>query len=135
MSDVKREATYQDVLDAPEHMSDVKREATYQDVLDAPEHMVAEILDGELVLSPRPTSVASVLGGERLPPFSRGRSGPGGWIILDEPELHFVRRIVVPDLAAWRPLIERHCRVQRQGRPGREAAASEISSPAAIRPA
>lgn len=79
-----------------------RREATYQDVLDAPEHMVAEIIDGELILSPRPagphSSVASVVGGELLPPFSRGRGGPGGWIILDEPELHFGKRIVVPDL-------------------------------------
>lgn len=29
-----------------------RRRATYQDVLDAPEHMVAEIFDGELVLPP-----------------------------------------------------------------------------------
>ncbi len=87
-------------------MVDRKAEATYQDVLDAPEHMVAEILDGELVLSPRPAprhaSVASVLGAELIPPFGRGRGGPGGWIILDEPELHFGRRVVVPDLAGWR---------------------------------
>jgi Uma2 family endonuclease len=34
--------------------------------------------------------------------FHRGRGGPGGWIILDEPELHFARDIVVPDLAGWR---------------------------------
>lgn len=83
-----------------------RREATYQDVLDAPEHMVAEIIDGELVLSPRPaaphTSVASVLGAELLLPFGRGRGGPGGWIILDEPELHFGERVLVPDLAGWR---------------------------------
>lgn len=31
-----------------------KRDATYQDVLDAPERMTAEILDGELHLTPRP---------------------------------------------------------------------------------
>src|SRR5690349_17529232 len=34
--------------------------ATYQDVLDAPEHLVAEILDGELVLSPRPAGPGHV---------------------------------------------------------------------------
>jgi Uma2 family endonuclease len=75
-------------------------------VLEAPEHMVAEILDGELVLSPRPAlrhaSVASVLAAELLLPFGRGRGGPGGWIILVEPELHFGKRVVVPDLAGWR---------------------------------
>jgi Uma2 family endonuclease len=36
------------------------------------------------------------------PPFKRGRGGPGGWIILDEPELHFESDVVVPDLAGWR---------------------------------
>ncbi len=83
-----------------------KRRATYQDVLDAPEHMVAEIIDGELLLHPRPakphTLAASVLGGEIGPPFMRGRGGPGGWIILFEPELHLDDDIVVPDLAGWR---------------------------------
>ena len=36
--------------------------------------------------------------------LGRGRGGPGGWWIIDEPELHFVRdtEIVVPDLAGWR---------------------------------
>lgn len=83
-----------------------KRRATYQDVLDAPEHMIAEVIDGELVLSPRPRGphqvVASALGTELGPPFGRGRGGPGGWIILDEPELHLGEDIVVPDLAGWR---------------------------------
>ena len=83
-----------------------RRRATYQDVLDAPPHVVAEIIGGELRLSPRPggphTSVATVLGEELGPPFRRGRGGPGGWIILDEPELHLGAEIVVPDLAGWR---------------------------------
>jgi Uma2 family endonuclease len=34
--------------------------------------------------------------------FHFGISGPGGWLILDEPELHIVGEIVVPDLAGWR---------------------------------
>jgi Uma2 family endonuclease len=58
----------------------------------APPEMVAEILDGELHLSPRParphTNVASNLGALLLPPFKLGRGGPGGWVILFEPELH-----------------------------------------------
>jgi len=43
-------------------------------------------------------------GATLLPPFQRGKGGPGGWWILDEPELHFVRDtvVVVPDLAGWR---------------------------------
>jgi Uma2 family endonuclease len=31
-----------------------------------------------------------------------GRGGPGGWFILDEPELHIVGQVMVPDLAGWR---------------------------------
>lgn len=31
-----------------------------------------------------------------------GDDGVGGWIILDEPELHLADDILVPDLAGWR---------------------------------
>lgn len=83
-----------------------KRRATYQDVIDAPEHMVAEIIDGELLLHPRPAmphaAASSALGEELGPPFKRGRGGPGGWILLDGPELHFEDNVIVPDLAGWR---------------------------------
>ena len=83
-----------------------KRRATYQDVLDAPEHMVAEIIGGELRLSSRPSgpakTTASVIGHELGPPFMHGRGGPGGWLILWEPELHLGEEVVVPDLAGWR---------------------------------
>jgi Uma2 family endonuclease len=84
----------------------VKREATYEDLLAAPEDKIAEIIEGELVLSPHaanPHSVAlSALQEELGPPFKRGRGGPGGWIILVEPEVHLGRNVLVPDLAAWR---------------------------------
>lgn len=83
-----------------------KRRATYEDVLNAPEHLVAEILDGELYLQPRPAkphaAAATALGEELGPPFKRGRGGPGGWIILFEPELHLGADVLVPDLAGWR---------------------------------
>ena len=80
--------------------------ATYQDVLDAPAHQVAEIVDGTLHTHPRPASAhalaSSRLGIEIGGPFDRGRGGPGGWWILDEPELHLEDDILVPDLAGWR---------------------------------
>ena len=83
-----------------------RRKATYADVLDAPERMIAELLAGELHLQPRPAirhaAAASVLGEELGPPFKRGRGGPGGWFILDEPELHLAGDVLVPDLAGWR---------------------------------
>jgi Uma2 family endonuclease len=82
-----------------------RRHATYEDVLNAPEHLVAEILDGDLYLSPRPagphSEASSVLGMDLGGAFHLGRGGPGGWIILDEPELHFGRDILVPDIGGW----------------------------------
>ncbi|MCY4196868.1 MAG: Uma2 family endonuclease [Rhodobacteraceae bacterium] len=83
-----------------------ERPATYQDVLDAPPHMVAEVLSGTLYTQPRPAErhalASSGLGAKISPPFSYGDGGPGGWWIIDEPELHLGRDIVVPDLAGWR---------------------------------
>ena len=83
-----------------------ERRATYEDLLQVPAHLVAEIIDGTLHTHPRPAAIhavaASVLGGELSGPFHRGRGGPGGWVILDEPELHLSGDVVVPDLAGWR---------------------------------
>lgn len=80
--------------------------ATYDDILKVPDHLVAEIVDGDLYTSPRPAprhaDASSGLGGALRNPFDRGRGGPGGWRILDEPELHLGGDIVVPDLAGWR---------------------------------
>ena len=83
-----------------------RRPATYDDLLQVPEHLVAEILDDQLYTSPRPAprhaNASSGLGGVLHGPFHGGRGGPGGWYILDEPEVHLGRDIVVPDLAGWR---------------------------------
>ncbi len=84
---------------------DEMKRATYEDVLNAPENKVAEILDGDLFLSPRPGPRHAVAGsrlGRILGPFDDDPGGPGGWWILDEPELHFGEHVVVPDLAGWR---------------------------------
>ena len=82
------------------------RRATYQDVLDAPAHRVAEIVDGTLYTHPRPAMphalASSSLGTDLSNPFQFGRGGPGGWWIIDEPELHLSEDILVPDLAGWR---------------------------------
>lgn len=76
--------------------------------LAVPEECVAEILDGELHVQPRPgvrhARAASRLGGDLVGFDREGTGGPGGWIILFEPELHLGSRPdkVVPDLAGWR---------------------------------
>ncbi|MCU0683571.1 MAG: Uma2 family endonuclease [Polyangiaceae bacterium] len=76
--------------------------------LDAPEHVVAEVVDGELFLLPRPRpqhAHASSRLGRRLGPFSDPIGDePGGWVIFNEPELHLGARpdIIDPDLAGWR---------------------------------
>src|SRR5580658_6568613 len=92
--------------DAPPMGDPAKRRATYEDVLALPENVVGEIIDGALYTQSRPASphavAASLLGGELTGPFHRGRGGPGGWVILDEPELHLHGDVLVPDLAGWR---------------------------------
>jgi Uma2 family endonuclease len=75
-------------------------------VLNAPENKVAEILDGELVLSPRPAmrhaGAEGAIQGILWPSFDGGRPDPGGWLIVPEPELHLGEAVVVPDVAGWR---------------------------------
>jgi Uma2 family endonuclease len=82
------------------------RPASYDDLLQVPEHLVAEIIHGVLHTHPRPAPKhalsAAAIGGKLFDPFGTGRSGPGGWWILDEPELHLGAHVIVPDLAGWR---------------------------------
>ena len=74
--------------------------------LGASETMVAEVIDGDLSLLPRPrhanaaTRLARRLGGF----FDPIDDEPGGWVVLVEPELHLgaLPDIVAPDLAGWR---------------------------------
>ncbi len=83
-----------------------ERLATYEDLFDLPENLVGEIVNGRLVTHPRPAPkharAYSSLGSEIWSPFDRGRGGPGGWWILDEPEIHIGGDILVPDITGWR---------------------------------
>lgn len=80
--------------------------SVYEQYLAVPDYMVAEIIRGKLVTHPRPAALhalaASALGAELFGPFRRGRGGPGGWVILVEPELHLGSDYLVPDIAGWR---------------------------------
>jgi Uma2 family endonuclease len=83
-----------------------KKTATYEDLKAVAPTFVAEISAGELYASPRPAyphaHACSMLGALLIAPFVRGLGGPGGWLILDEPELHLGDDVLVPDLAGWR---------------------------------
>jgi Uma2 family endonuclease len=82
------------------------RKATYADLYGIPENMIGEIIDGELHATPRPsrrhTFAASLLGNKLIPPYYYGSGGPGGWIIIIEPEIGLGEDILVPDLAGWK---------------------------------
>ena len=84
------------------------RSTLYEQLEALPEGLTGEILDGQLYAFPRPSAphglAASSLGDELVSPFQKGRGGPGGWWIIDEPELHFIlnTEVHVPDLAGWR---------------------------------
>jgi len=84
-----------------------KKKVSYDDLTFIPENMTGEIIDGELIVTPRPSPrhsyTAFTLGGEIAPPYRFGRGGgPGGWIILYEPEIMFGEHLLVPDFAGWR---------------------------------
>ena len=89
-------------------MNPARRQATYEDLLQVPDRFIAEIIDGELLTSPRPASPHSYAASsimQDVGPFSRSLGDPdgsGGWWILFEPELHLGPDILVPDLAGWR---------------------------------
>jgi len=83
-----------------------KKTATYEDLYSIPENMTGQIINGELFAMPRPSPrhchVVSGIGFEIGPPYRFGRGGPGGWVILDEPEIKLGQNIFVPDLAGWK---------------------------------
>ena len=85
-------------------MKPLKKNATYDDLREVPDHFVAEMFDGDLWAFPRPAlphaNAASALLSEIHRSFHR--RDPSGWVILLEPELHFGRDVLVPDIAGWR---------------------------------
>jgi Uma2 family endonuclease len=98
--------------------------AIYDDLRSLPAHVIGEIIHGTLVTQPRPAApyarAASRLGMDLGGPFDRGKGGPGGWILLHEPELHLRGgHVLVPELAGWRR--------ERMPRLPLEAAAFELS--------
>jgi Uma2 family endonuclease len=89
-------------------MNAILNPSLYEQLMDLPEHVTGEILNGQLYTMSRPTGrhglVERGLSGNLVGPFDFGRGGPGGWWIIQEPEVHFIRdvEVAVPDLAGWR---------------------------------
>jgi Uma2 family endonuclease len=85
-----------------------KQEDLYTQLLGLPENLVGEIINGQFHVQPRPAGphalVSSSLEIDIGSAYHKGRGGPGGWWILVEPEVHFIRdiEVLVPDIAGWR---------------------------------
>ena len=80
----------------------------YEQLLALPENQVGEVIGGQLYTQPRPAGPHAMAEAAIVlrigAPFRFGEGGPGGWWILPEPEIHFIRdtEVAVPDLAGWR---------------------------------
>ena len=87
-------------------MVDARKRATYEDILAAPPNLVAELIHGVLHTNPRPAyphaAATTALSNKLGTPFGGGGGGPGGWILLFEPEIHLGEHVLVPDIAGWR---------------------------------
>ena len=107
--------------------------ATYADLERLPPGMVGELLGGEVFATPRPAPthalVAGELHGELWSRFQRATSGPGGWWILFEPELHLDGDVLVPDLAGWRVSTMPHTR----GAPVRSVTTLTLSAKSSVK--
>jgi Uma2 family endonuclease len=81
--------------------------ARYEDLYNIPENMTGEIINGEIIVTPKPAprhARAAVALGSKIPPrydFGEG-GGPGGWIILSEVEILFGEDLLVPDWSGWK---------------------------------
>ena len=83
-----------------------RRPATYADLERLPANVVGELIDGVLYASPRPRTRHARAAGRAFREldgkFDLGEGGPGGWILLIEPELRLSGCTLVPDIAGWR---------------------------------
>ena len=84
-----------------------KNKAAHEDLYSVPENMTGEIIDGELIVTPRPSRkhgfCATALGTAVTAPYQFGQGGgPGGWVFIIEPEVGLGEDILVPHLAGWK---------------------------------
>lgn len=80
----------------------------YGQLCELPEGVTGEILNGQLHTqisgSGRHAVAITGLLANIGSAFDFARNGPGGWLTLHKPEIHFIRdtEVAVPDLAGWR---------------------------------
>ena len=83
-----------------------ERKATYADLFSIPENTTGEIIDGELIVTPKPSprhsNASALLTATLVPPYRKGMGGPGGWMILSEVEIMLGDNLLVPDISGWR---------------------------------
>jgi Uma2 family endonuclease len=83
-----------------------RRPATVRDLDDLPEDVIGQIVDGELIVLPRPDHphvfAATGLTWALFGPLCQGLNGPGGWVILAEPRILFGEQLLIPDLVGWK---------------------------------
>lgn len=94
------------------------RPATAADLDALPATFRGEIIRGSLYAFPRPRAphqrAGTRIAGDIDGPFDRGRGGPGGWWILEEPGVQVLdAQEFSPDVAGWRR--ERLPRLPRRG--------------------
>lgn len=80
--------------------------ATLRDLDNLPEEVVAHLVDGELIVHPRPegphVEAASELGWMLMGPFRHGMGGPGGGSSSTNRRSFSAPQLLVPDLAGWK---------------------------------
>jgi Uma2 family endonuclease len=77
----------------------------YEELLALPEDVVGELMDGELVVTPRPPALAASAKHALSAELARATveaAGRHGWWIFDEAKLRLGMNILVPDLTGWR---------------------------------
>jgi Uma2 family endonuclease len=89
-------------------MQPARRAATYEDLLALDESVKAELVAGEILVTPAPrprhSKTQRALGRFVGGPFDDddGFGGPGGWWIFLEVDVRFGADVLRPDLAGWR---------------------------------
>ena len=84
----------------------LRRPATLADLEAVPPTHTGHLIGGRIYALPRPrfrhSNAQSGLFSLLDSRIGRGGQGPGGWLLLVEPELRLAGNAIVPDLAGWR---------------------------------